>query len=98
MRVFGLNIPNSVSSVHPVYLSREGKQRLKLIEWYEEHGRNAALTCRHFGISRDKFYRWFRRFQATGPGGLEDASRRPHQVRKPTWSRALEQAVLELRQ
>src|SRR5438093_5836839 len=97
MRVFGLNIPNSVSSVHPVYLSREAKQRLKIMEWYEAHGRNAALTCRHYGISRDTFYRWFRRFRAVGPGGLEQGSHRPKRVRKPTWSRELEQAVLELR-
>jgi transposase InsO family protein len=56
------------------------------------------LTCRHFGISRDTFYRWKRRFDATGPGGLEDGSRRPKRVRKPTWSKALQEAVLELRQ
>lgn len=98
MRVFGLNIPNSVSSVHPIELSREGKQRLRMIEWYEGHGRNAALTCRHFGISRDTFYRWFKRLREAGPGGLENWSHRPKRVRKPSWSKELEQAVLELRQ
>jgi transposase InsO family protein len=68
-----------------------------MLTWYEEHGRNAALTCRHFGVSRDKFYRWRRRYEQSGVGGLEDGSHRPKQVRKPTWSKELERAVLELR-
>jgi putative transposase len=97
MKVFGLNIPNSISSVHPLELSKEAKHRLRIIVWYEERGGNAALTCRHFGISRDTFYRWFRRYQQSGPGGLEDASHRPKQVRRPTWTKELENAVLELR-
>src|SRR3972149_4163591 len=33
--------------------SKEAKHRLRIIEWYEARGRNAALTCRHFGLSRD---------------------------------------------
>jgi len=65
--------------------------------WYEEHGENAALTCRHFGISRDTFYRWRRRFLEFGPAGLEDGSHGPKNVRKPTWFKELEDAVLELR-
>jgi len=97
MRVFGLNIPTSVSSVRAVELSREAKHRLRMVQWYDEHSRNAALTCRHFGISRDTFYRWLRRFQASGPGGLEDGSHRPKKVRRPTWAKELENAVLELR-
>ena len=98
MKVFGLAIPNRVSSVHPLELSREAKQRLRMMVWYGEHGRNAALTCRRFGLSRDTFYRWFRRFEKSGPGGLEDGSHRPKSVRKPTWTKGFENAVLELRQ
>jgi len=97
MKVFGLNIPNSVSSVHPIDLSKEAKHRLRMIEWHQQHESNASLTCRRFGIARDTFYRWRRRFSESGPGGLEDCSRRPRRVREPTWTRELEQAVLELR-
>ena len=97
MRNFWLNITKHYGKIRVLEPSREAKHRLRMIEWYEGHGRNAALTCRHFGISRDRFYRWFRRFQASGLGGLEDGSHRPQRVRKPTWSRELEQAVLELR-
>jgi transposase InsO family protein len=98
MKVFGLNIPNRVSSVHPVELSKQAKHRLRMMAWFGEHGRNASLTCRHFGISRDTFYRWLRRFEESGPGGLEDGSHRPQNVRKPTWTKEFEDAVFELRQ
>jgi transposase InsO family protein len=44
--------------------------------------RRIARTCRHFGISRQAFYRWKRRFDAHGEAGLWDRSTRPH--RSPT--------------
>jgi len=44
--------------------------------------RNIARTCRQFGISRQAFYRWKRRFDAHGEAGLWDRSTRPH--RSPT--------------
>jgi transposase InsO family protein len=69
-----------------------------MLGWYEDHGHNAALTCRRFGVSRDTFYRWWRRYQRAGPGALEDRSHRPGRVRQPTWSPELAQAVLRLRQ
>jgi transposase-like protein len=34
--------------------------------------RNIARTCRHFGISRQAFYRWKRRFDADGEAALWD--------------------------
>jgi len=37
-------------------LSREAQKRLAWFDYYEGHGRNAALTCRHFGISGETFY------------------------------------------
>lgn len=98
MRVFGLNIPNRVSSVHPLEPSKKAKWRLKVIEWQEAHGRNASLTARHFGFSRTTITKWKKRFDDYGPGGLEDAGCRPDNVRRPTWSREFETAVLEVRQ
>jgi transposase-like protein len=69
MRVFSLNIPKAAARLRSIELSREARHRLRMMMWYDEHGRNAALTCRHFGISRDTFYRWKRRFEGGGPGG-----------------------------
>lgn len=79
-------------------LSRAARQRLTMLRWYEDHGRNARRTCRHFGVSPDTFYRWLRRYRRQGPRGLEDRSHRPHRVRQPTWSQELEDAILQLRE
>lgn len=79
-------------------LSRMAKQRLKWMEHYRSHGENAALTCRYFGISRQTFYRWKRRYNPRDLATLEERSHRPQRVRLPTWSSQLAQAVLELRE
>lgn len=65
---------------------------------YEARGGNAALTCRHYGISRQTFYRWKRRYNPRNLTTLESRSHRPKHVRQPTWSPELAQAVLKLRE
>ena len=79
-------------------LSRAAQVRLRWLDYYEEHGRNAALTCRHFGISRQTFYRWKSRFDPRRIISPEERSRRPRRVRQPTWSQSLSRAVLHLRE
>ena len=78
-------------------LSRPAKQHLAWLDHYRTHGRRAALTCRYFGISRQTFYRWRRRFDPHELTTLEPRSHRPQRVRQPTWSPALAQGVLRLR-
>lgn len=79
-------------------LSPNARRRLKWMDYYEAHGMNAALTCRYFGISRQTFYRWRRRYNPRRLASLEDRSRRPHQVRQPTWTPELVEAVQQLRE
>src|SRR3990170_1644078 len=79
-------------------LSKDARRRLKWMDYYEAHGRNAALTCRYFGISRQTFYRWRRRYHPRRLQSLEERPRRPRRVRQPTWSPELAQAVQELRE
>lgn len=69
----------------PLRLSPEATRRLGWLDWYRTHGRNARLTCRHFGISPDTLYRWRRRFHPGDLRTLEDDSRRPDRVRQPEW-------------
>ena len=56
--------------------------RCRVLRDASSEARNVARTCRHFGISRQAFYRWKRRFEATGEAGLWGRSTRPH--RSPT--------------
>jgi putative transposase len=79
-----------------VELSREARVRLHWMDFYRR-GRNVARTCRHFGISRQTFYRWQRRYDPFDLTTLEAASHRPHRRRQPTWSSTLEGKVLLLR-
>jgi putative transposase len=78
-------------------LSRTSQLRLVWMSHYLRHGRNAAFTCRHFGISRQTFYRWWRRYDPHNLTSLEDRSHRPHRRRQPTWTAAQSEAVLALR-
>lgn len=78
-------------------LSKRGKQRLSWIEFHLTHGRNAALTCRHFAISRDTFYRWWRRYDPRDLSTLEARSTAPRRRRTPTTCPETVGAVLALR-
>jgi len=51
--------------------------RCKIVLAAQEGPRRVARTCRHFGISRQAFYRWKRRFDALGETGLWDRPRTP---------------------
>ncbi|MEK7848601.1 MAG: helix-turn-helix domain-containing protein, partial [Chloroflexota bacterium] len=68
------------------------------MDYYEARGGNAALTCRHYGISRQTFYRWKRRYNPRNLTTLESRSHRPKHLRQPTWSPELAQTVLKLRE
>lgn len=83
-----------------VSLSREGRLRLQWMDFYERHGRNARLTCRHFGISPDTFYRWRRRYHPRRLQSLEDdlRSRRPRRVRQPQTPPAVVERLRALRE
>jgi len=81
-----------------VELSRKARQRLKWFDYYDSRGHNARLTCRHFDISPQTFYRWKRRYDPKHIGSLEDHSHCPQHVRQPTYSAELVEAVLTLRE
>lgn len=79
-----------------VELSRTAQVRLA---WMDFHRRtqNVTLTCRHFGISRQTFYRWRKRYEPLDLTSLEGRSHCPHRRRQPTWSFLFESKVLTLR-
>lgn len=100
MKTYGSVIPNLASIKYTRTLSKDAKQRLKWLDFYASHGRNARLTCRHFGISPDVFYRWKRRYRPGYLLTLEDdtANRRPKSVRQPQTSAQIVQRIKQLRE
>jgi putative transposase len=79
-----------------VELSRAAQVRLDWMDFYRKT-QNVALTCRHFGISRQTFYHWQKRYEPLDLMTLEERSHCPHHRRQPTWSFPLERKVLKLR-
>src|SRR5258708_21196363 len=67
-------------------VSRAAQGRLQWMLFYFFNGQNVARTCRRFGISRQTFYRWKRRFDRHELSTLEGHSHRPRRVRQPTWA------------
>jgi transposase InsO family protein len=57
---------------------RQAQRRLAVLRHAEEITGNVSLTCRYYGISRNTFYKWQRRYQSEGPDGLRDRSSKPH--------------------
>jgi putative transposase len=79
-----------------VELSRTAQVRLRWMDFYRKN-QNVALTCRHFGISRQTFYRWLKRYEPLDLTTLEERSHCPRRRRQPTWSFPLAEKVLLLR-
>jgi putative transposase len=76
-------------------LSRDAKQRLKILDYGRTH--TVAATCRHFGIARSTYYRWQRRYDPQHLSFLENRSSAPKRCRRPTWTPAQAQAVRQAR-
>ena len=89
-------LPGAVSLARVPTLSKEAKKRLSWMDHYRKT-KNAALTCRHFGISRQCFHKWRRRYDPFRLESLEEKSRRPRQTRTWEISRMEEFRILRLR-
>jgi transposase InsO family protein len=77
-------------------LSLSAKKRLNWMDHYHKY-KNAALTCRHFGISRKTFHHWKNRYQPFHLESLEEKSRRPKKTRQWQVSILQESKILKLR-
>jgi transposase InsO family protein len=80
-------------------LSKDGQKRLMWFDFYFSHKENASLTCRYFGISRDTFYLWKKRFNPRYLQSLEfdTRTRRPRKVREMTTPQAVQKRIYDIR-
>lgn len=74
-------------------LDRQARRRLAVLRHVEEVSGNVALTCRYFGISRQAYYTWLRRYEAEGIDGLRDRSRRPRTSPNATQTEVIEKII-----
>lgn len=96
MRAFKVFPRVSVSAAN---LSKPALKRLSWFDYYYCHNKNISLTCRHFGISRDTFYLWKRRFSTHNLKSLEDnkRTRRPHHLREMTTGLSVLKRIYNIR-
>lgn len=87
MKYKGFIVPRSgyISHFTSGDITQKAKIKLSWMDYYKKTG-NGRLTCRHFGISPDTFYRWKRRYKPYILSSLEDnpKTRRPRRLRTPT--------------
>lgn len=100
MNTYGHIIPGAVKISAIKKLSKRAKQKLQWMDWYATHGNNARLTCRHFGISPDVFYRWKNRYNPYNLLSLEDdkITRTPHKIRQPKTDLNIVKRIKEIRE
>lgn len=89
-------LPGAVSLARLPVLSPAAKKRLAWMDYYRKIG-NASQTCRYFGIARETFYEWRRRYDPHRLESLEAKSRRPQRTRQWDVSRPEEFRILRLR-
>lgn len=101
MRYKGYIIPRRgyISRISRGDITSRAKVRLSWMDYYQKT-RNARLTCRHFGISPDTFYKWQRRYKPLNLKSLEDdpRTRRPKRLRTPTTPTEIVGRILTLRE
>jgi len=100
MKYKGFVVPRGgkLSHISQSIISQEAQVRLAWMDYYSKTG-NGRLTCRHFGISPDTFYRWKRKYQKDNLKSLEDdrKSRRPNILRHPQTSTLVVEKIKTLR-
>ena len=77
-------------------LTDQQRVRLACLRCAQRDGVAHAVTV--FGVSRATVYRWRQQYHPQDLRSLLPRSRRPHHVRRRTWTASQEQAVLALRQ
>ena len=59
-------------------IDRQIRHRLTILRHANEVTKNVAATCRHYGITRQTFYNWERRYKSEGEAGLQERSKAPN--------------------
>ncbi|MDN5847772.1 MAG: IS481 family transposase [Candidatus Nitrosocosmicus sp.] len=73
------------------------ENRFRMIAEPERSGKSISDICTAFGVSRETWYKWKRRYDTLGLEGLKDHSRKPHNIKNVKVTSEIELIILELR-
>ncbi len=100
MTIYGHILPGAVSlanwAARTSNISEKAKQRLKFVDWLKDHN-NISLTARHFGLDRKTVRQWRDKLNRIDLTGLNDRSRKPKNVRKPTTNWLIVSEIVRIR-
>lgn len=101
MRYKGFIVPRRgyISRLRNADITQRAKVKLSWMDYYQKT-KNARLTCRHFGIAADTFYRWKKRYRPQNLKSLEDnpKTRRPLTLRIPATPVIIVSRILSFRE
>jgi putative transposase len=78
-------------------LTARAKARLEWFIWHDRNGKDAALTCRRFGVPKKTWYKWAKRFDPMNLRLLEDRPKAPKNKRRREITHLQKTRVLDLR-
>src|SRR3954468_8161313 len=74
------------------------ENRYKMIIESERSGKTISDICTAFGVSRQTWYKWKRRYNVYGMDGLKNQSKRPYNIKNvKVTNKELKKIILELR-
>jgi transposase len=72
------------------------ENRYRIIIEPERSGKTISDVCIAFGVSRQTWYKWKRRYDAYGIDGLKDHSRKPHNIKNVKVTEELAQFIMSI--
>jgi len=101
MTIYGTILPGAIAIARSAFLTdkltERAKYKINVLDWHRQHGNNTSLTARHFGLGRATLHRWLKRFKYYGVIGLNEQSRKPKNIRKPTTSSNIIIRIVQIR-
>ena len=101
MQIYGSILPGAAQIAEYGFvndkLTEDAKHRLKAVGWHNLHGKNSSLTARHFGLGRNTISRWVKSHNRGGALALNEQSRRPIHLRRPSTPRHIVEQIILVR-
>ena len=101
MTIYASLLPGAASITRSALLggmvSKQAKERLKILDWHRAHENNQSLTSRHFGVERETIRAWEKKVHMGGPMALNDKSHRPEHLKRPETSYEVISEVMKIR-
>lgn len=88
---------NTFQSARKCIIKIELQTKFNLIHEKEWTGDSVIDICNRYQISRKVYYKWKNRYLKYGINGLEDRSRKPHNIQPVKVTNEIEQQILNLR-